>query len=56
MFEYIHNTDYKQFYHLLTDFDVQFPVHELLTALDYSHSKGIMYRDVKPHHVMIEPQ
>ena len=56
MFEYIHNTDDKQFYHLLTDFEVQLPVYELLTALDYSRSKGSMYMDVKPHHVMIEPQ
>ena len=27
---------------------------ELLRALDYCHSQGIMHRDVKPHNVMID--
>ena len=29
-------------------------MYELLKALDYSHSMGIMHRDVKPHNVMID--
>lgn len=29
-------------------------IFELLKALDYSHSNGIMHRDVKPHNVMID--
>ena len=29
-------------------------LYELLRALDYCHSMGIMHRDVKPHNVMID--
>jgi serine/threonine protein kinase len=33
---------------------VRFYIYELLKALDFCHSKGIMHRDVKPHNVMID--
>lgn len=29
---------------------------QVLRALDYSHSHGIMHRDVKPHNIMIDPK
>ena len=29
-------------------------MYELLVALEFSHSNGIMHRDVKPHNVMID--
>lgn len=50
----MNNTDFKQLYQTLTDYDIRFYLYELLKALDYSHSMGIMHRDVKPHNVMID--
>ncbi|XP_064815784.1 casein kinase II subunit alpha'-like, partial [Oncorhynchus masou masou] len=46
----------QELYQKLTDFDIRFYVYELLKALDYCHSMGIMHRDVKPHNVMIDHQ
>merc|ERR1719487_695593 len=54
IFEYINNTDFKTLYPTFTDADVRFYIFEILKALDYCHSQGIMHRDVKPHNVMIE--
>lgn len=54
VFEYINNTDFKILYPTLTDYDIRYYIFELLKALDYSHSNGIMHRDVKPHNVMID--
>uniref|UniRef100_A0A8C7ID77 non-specific serine/threonine protein kinase n=1 Tax=Oncorhynchus kisutch TaxID=8019 RepID=A0A8C7ID77_ONCKI len=48
--------DPVELYQKLTDFDIRFYVYELLKALDYCHSMGIMHRDVKPHNVMIDHQ
>jgi casein kinase II subunit alpha len=48
------NTEFKTLYPKFTDFDVRYYVFELLKALDFCHSKGIMHRDVKPHNVMID--
>ena len=54
IFEYVNNTDFRSLYPKFQDYDVRFYIHELLKALDYCHSKGIMHRDVKPHNVMID--
>ncbi|KAJ9106320.1 hypothetical protein QFC21_001466 [Naganishia friedmannii] len=54
VFEYVNNIDFKVLYPRFTDFDVRYYILELLKALDFCHSKGIMHRDVKPHNVMID--
>ncbi|KAL1123016.1 hypothetical protein AAG570_002104 [Ranatra chinensis] len=54
VFEYVNNTEFKELYEMLTDYDIRYYLYELLTALEYCHSMGIMHRDVKPHNVMID--
>lgn len=54
VFEYVNNVDFKILYQTLTDYDIRYYLYELLKAIDYSHSMGIMHRDVKPHNVMID--
>lgn len=54
IFEYVNNTDFKVLYPRLSDYDIRYYIYELLKALDYCHSRGIMHRDVKPHNVMID--
>lgn len=54
VFEHVNNTDFKVLYPTLTDYDIRYYIHELLKALDFCHSNGIMHRDVKPHNVMID--
>lgn len=52
--EYIDNTYFKVLYPTFSDYDVRYYIFELLKALDFCHSRGIMHRDVKPHNVMID--
>lgn len=54
IFEHVNNLDFKMLYPKFTDYDIRFYIYELLKALDFCHSKGIMHRDVKPHNVMID--
>ncbi|KAJ3198707.1 Casein kinase II subunit alpha, partial [Clydaea vesicula] len=54
IFEHVNAMEFKLLYPTLTDFDVRYYINELLKALDFCHSRGIMHRDVKPHNVMID--
>ena len=54
--EWINNVDYKTLFPTLTDEDIRYYIYQILIALDYSHSMGIMHRDVKPQNIIINPQ
>jgi len=54
IFEHVDNIEARTLYSKFTDYDVRYYMYELLRALDFCHSKGIMHRDVKPYNVMID--
>jgi len=54
VFEHVNNIDYRVLYPQFSDFDVRYYIFEVLKALDFAHSMGIMHRDVKPHNIMID--
>jgi len=54
IFEYVNNVDFKTLYPTLLDHDIRYYTFEILKALEYCHSQGIMHRDVKPHNVVID--
>lgn len=54
IFPYVNNKDFKELYEMLTDFEIRFYTYEILNALNYCHSMGIMHRDVKPQNVLID--
>jgi len=54
IFEYVDNIDFRTLYPTFADFDIRYYMYEILRALEYCHSQGIMHRDVKPHNIMID--
>ena len=53
VFEHVEAVDFKQAFGLLSEGEVRLLMRRLLEALDWSHSRGIMHRDLKPHNVLI---
>jgi len=54
VFPYIDSYNWKEEYPTFNIMQIKRYIFELLKALQYSHSKGIMHRDVKPHNVCID--
>jgi len=52
----VNNEDFKNIYLKLSEEDTRFYLHEVLRALDYCHSNGIMHRDVKPHNLIVDQE
>ncbi|KAJ8975905.1 hypothetical protein NQ317_011376 [Molorchus minor] len=50
----VHNEDFKNIYLKLSEADARYYLYEVIRALDYCHSRGIMHRDVKPHNIIVD--
>jgi len=53
IYEYMPHTETKRLSPELTDTDVRIYIYKILEALEFSHSHGIMHRDVKPLNIVI---
>lgn len=42
--EWVDNVDFRYLYPTFTDYDVRYYIYELLKALDFCHSMGVMHR------------
>jgi len=54
VFPYIDSYNWKEEYPTFNIIQIKRFIFELLKALQYSHERGIMHRDVKPHNVCID--
>ncbi|KAL6765036.1 kinase-like domain-containing protein [Haematococcus lacustris] len=54
VFELVDAIGFRDLQSTITDSELRLYMYQLLTALDFCHSKGIMHRDVKPGNVLID--
>ncbi|XP_063902604.1 uncharacterized protein LOC135122332 [Zophobas morio] len=54
IFEYVDNAKFALHFSLFEDRDIRYYIFQLLKALHFAHSRGIMHRDVKPHNIAID--
>lgn len=48
------NTNFKGLFIELADIDLRFYLYQILQSLDYTHSFGLMHRDIKPGNLRID--
>lgn len=54
VFEYIPNRETKVLARRFENMDIRLYIYKVLEALEYSHTHGIMHRDVKPLNIVID--
>ncbi|PCH44572.1 kinase-like protein [Wolfiporia cocos MD-104 SS10] len=52
--EFVLNSDWRDIYRIMSEVEIKYYIFQLLKALDFVHSRGIMHRDVKPANIMFD--